>query len=43
MTLLLEWLAMASAGFFACAALYVSIVEHPARMQAGVAVCLFAR
>jgi hypothetical protein len=40
MTLLLEWLATTSAGFFAGAALYVSIVEHPARMKAGVAVAL---
>ncbi len=37
---LLEWLATASAAFFAGAALYVSIVEHPARMKAGVAVAL---
>jgi hypothetical protein len=40
MTPWLEWLATASAGFFAGAALYVSMVEHPARMQAGVAVAL---
>ena len=31
----LEWLATLSAGLFAGAALYVSVVEHPARLSLG--------
>ncbi len=38
--LFLEWLSLTSAALFAGWALYVSIVEHPARMKAGVPVAL---
>ncbi len=40
MELALEWLATLSAAVFAGGALYVSVVEHPARMKAGVAVAV---
>lgn len=40
MALTLEWLATLGAAFFAGGALYVSIVEHPARMKAGPSVAL---
>ncbi len=35
-----EWLATVSAALFAGGALYVSVVEHPARMRAGPAVAI---
>jgi uncharacterized membrane protein len=35
-----EFLALCSCGLFAGAALYVNLVEHPARMSCGVAVAL---
>ncbi len=35
-----QWLATVSAALFAGGALYVSVVEHPARMSAGVAVAV---
>jgi hypothetical protein len=36
----LQWLATVGAALFAGGSLYISIVEHPARMRAGVAVAL---
>ena len=38
MRVLLEYAATISSALFAGAALYVSVVEHPARLQAGVAI-----
>src|SRR5438477_5971848 len=35
-----EFLALCSCGLFAGAALYVNLVEHPARMSCGIAVAL---
>ena len=40
MAVSLQWLATFSAAVFAGGALYISIVEHPARMKAGVAVAV---
>ena len=40
MALLFPWIATLSAALFAGGALFVSVVEHPARMKAGVAVAL---
>lgn len=40
MALVLQGLATLSAAFFAGGAFYISPVEHPARMQAGIAVAL---
>ena len=39
MAMTLQWLATFTAALFAGGALYISIVEHPARMKAGTAVC----
>jgi hypothetical protein len=36
----LQWLAVLGAALFAGGALYISVVEHPARMRAGVPVAL---
>ena len=38
----LEWLATLGAGLFAGAALYVSLVEHPARLSCGPAAAIHA-
>jgi hypothetical protein len=38
MTTLAEWLALSATGLFSGAALYITAVEHPARMQCGTAV-----
>lgn len=35
-----EWLAIVSAGLFAGGALYISIAEHPGRMEAGISAAL---
>ena len=40
MALILEWLAILGAAVFAGGALYISIIEHPARMKAGPTVAL---
>ncbi len=40
MAVTLQWLATFSAAVFAGGALYISIVEHPARMKAGIAVAM---
>lgn len=40
MAFVLEWLATASAALFAGGALYVAVVEHPARLEAGLPVAL---
>ena len=40
MKAVLEWLATFSAAVFTAWALYISLIEHPARMQAGPAVAL---
>jgi len=40
MTTILEFLAALSAGLFTGAALYINLVEHPARMECGTAVAV---
>lgn len=40
MAMTLQWLAIFTAALFAGGALYISIVEHPARMKAGIAVAV---
>lgn len=36
----LQWMAVVSAGLFAGGALYVSVAEHPGRMEAGISAAL---
>lgn len=38
--LLVEWAAIVTAGLFSGGALYVALIEHPARMAAGIRVAL---